>query len=310
MSATTKAHNLDIHMYSLKELLALFNTDYNISFDYLKRAKKQVLMTHPDKSKLPAYYFLFYKKAFDIVVNFYNNQNKQSQQINAENTTYVPTSVSNTDKSTTKQVVNAINNMNKREFQDKFNTLFENTMVKKQNNTRNEWFSKDEPIYDTQDNVNANNMGQMFDKIKEKQSGMVKYTGVNNLVVNSGSGTNFYDEEDDNDDTYVTSDPFSKLKYDDLRKVHKDETILAVSERDFNKVKQYKSVDHIMRERGSQSLTPIEKQEAERMLSIQEQQYRERMMNKGHSANLQTMQYAEKNKAVLSQFLRLTNSTT
>jgi hypothetical protein len=46
------------------------------------------------------------------------------------------------------------------------------------------------------------------------------------------------------------------------------------------------------------------------MLSIQEQQYRERMMNKGHSANLQTMQYAEKNKAVLSQFLRLTNSTT
>jgi hypothetical protein len=57
-------------------------------------------------------------------------------------------------------------------------------------------------------------------------------------------------------------------------------------------------------------LTPIEKQEAERMLSIQEQQYRERMMNKGHSANLQTMQYAEKNKAVLSQFLRLTNSTT
>jgi hypothetical protein len=296
-------------MYSLKDLLALFHTDYNINLEDLKRAKKQVLMTHPDKSKLPAEYFLFYKKAFDIVVNFYNNQNKQTQKPNAENTTYVPTSVSDNNKNTTKQIKNAITNMNAREFQDKFNTIFENNMVKKTNSSRNEWFSKDEPVFDNQEDVNAKNMGQIFDKIKEKQSGLVRYTGVNNLVVNSGSGSNFY-EEDEDDDTYVTSDPFSKLKFDDLRKVHKNETVLAVSERDFNKVKQYASVDHFMRERGNQSLTPLEKPEAEKMLSMKEQQYRERMMNKEHSSHLQTIQYAEKNKAVLSQFLRLTNSST
>jgi hypothetical protein len=179
-------------------------------------------------------------------------------------------------------------------------------MVKKTNNTRNEWFSKDDQIYESSDDVNSKNMGQIFDKIKDKQSGMVKYKGVENLVVNSGSGSNLYDDDDDNDDKYVTSDPFSKLKFDDLRKVHKDETVLSVSERDYNKVKKYSSVDHFMRERGNQTLTPLEKQEAERMLSIQEQQYRERMMNKEHSSNLQTMQFAEKNKAVLSQFLRLT----
>jgi hypothetical protein len=295
-------------MYSLKDLLALFHTDYNINLEDLKRAKKQVLMTHPDKSKLPAEYFLFYKKAFDIVVNFYNNQNKQTQKPSAENTTYVPASVSDNNKNTTKQIKSAINNMNAQEFQDKFNTIFENNMVKKTNSSRNEWFSKDEPVFDNKDDVNANNMGQIFDKIKEKQSGLVRYTGVNNLVVNSGSGSNFY-EEDEDDDTYVTSDPFSKLKFDDLRKVHKNETVLAVSERDFNKVKQYASVDHFMRERGNQSLTPLEKPEAEKMLSMKEQQYRERMMNKEHSSHLQTIQYAEKNKAVLSQFLRLTNSS-
>jgi hypothetical protein len=295
-------------MYSLKDLLALFHTDYNINLEDLKRAKKQVLMTHPDKSKLPAEYFLFYKKAFDIVVNFYNNQNKQTQKPNAENTTYVPAAISDTNKNTTKQIKSAITNMNVREFQDKFNTIFENNMVKKTNTSRNEWFSKDEPVFDNQEDVNAKNMGQIFDKIKEKQSGLVRYTGVNNLVVNSGSGSNFY-EEDEDDDTYVTSDPFSKLKFDDLRKVHKNETVLAVSERDFNKVKQYASVDHFMRERGNQSLTPLEKPEAEKMLSMKEQQYRERMMNKEHSSHLQTIQYAEKNKAVLSQFLRLTNSS-
>ena len=31
-------------------------------------------------------------------------------------------------------------------------------------------------------------------------------------------------EEDDN--SYVTSDPFGKLKFDDLRKVHRDQSVL------------------------------------------------------------------------------------
>ena len=306
MSTTDKGYNLDIHMYSLKDLLALFDTDYDITMDDLKRAKKKVLMTHPDKSKLPAEYFLFYKKAFDVVVNFYNNQNKQSQKPTSENTTYAPASMSDTSNTTAKQIKSAINELDKREFQEKFNTLFENNMVKKTNGARNEWFSKDEPVYENQEDVNAKNMGQIFDKIKEKQSGLVRYTGVNNLVASSGG--NLYDDDED-DETYVTSDPFSKLKFDDLRKVHKDETVLAVSERDFNNVKQYSSVDHFMRERGNQSLTPLEKPEAEKLLSMQERQYRERMMNKEHSSHLQTIQYAEKNKAVLSQFLRLTNSS-
>ena len=40
-------------MYSLSEVLNLFDLDYDISMDGLKRAKKRVLMMHPDKSKLP-----------------------------------------------------------------------------------------------------------------------------------------------------------------------------------------------------------------------------------------------------------------
>ena len=55
-------HNLDIHMYSLKDILDLFDLDYDINIDDLKRAKKKVLMTHPDKSRLDAKYFYFTKK--------------------------------------------------------------------------------------------------------------------------------------------------------------------------------------------------------------------------------------------------------
>jgi len=305
MYIMSKAHNLNIHMYSLDEILELFQLSYDISMEDLKRAKKIVLMTHPDKSRLPSEYFLFYKKAFDVVIRFYENQTKQNQTITSENTTYRPTA-QNTNKSTTQQVSNAIKEMSSREFQQKFNQLFEENMQQKPDPSRNEWFSKDAALHTIDEPVNSKNMGQMFDRIKEKQASVVKYRGVENLVLSGG--TKLYENEDeDEDDMYVECDPFSKLKFDDLRKVHKDQTVFAVSERDYNNVPKYSSVDHFMRERGRQTLTPLEKQDAEQLLQHQEQMYRQKMMNKEYADSLRTSQYEEKNKAVLSNFLRLSN---
>ena len=149
-------------------------------------------------------------------------------------------------------------------------------------------------------------MGQVFERFKQETSGAVlaKYKGVENL--GGSSGTGFYDD-DDTDDKYVTCDPFSKLKFDDLRKVHKEQTIFAVSERDIEKVPVYSSVDHYNRERSKQMSGPLEKEEAERMLSEQERQYRESMMKKEHAAKLRSMEYEQKNKSVLANFLRLGN---
>ena len=43
-------HNLNIQEYSLEEVLGLFDLhSYDISIEDLKRAKKKVLMLHPDK---------------------------------------------------------------------------------------------------------------------------------------------------------------------------------------------------------------------------------------------------------------------
>ena len=298
-----KDHNLNIHMYSLEELLGLFNLTYNISHDDLNRAKKVVLMTHPDKSKLDSKYFLFYKKAFDIIVRFYDNQNKQNQKISSNNTAYTPHTNNEDDNRTVKKVSSVINEMSKREFQDKFNDLFEKNMATKVDESRNEWFKNDEPSYITNETVNSSNMGKIFNSIKDQQTGLVKYRGVENIIANQSSTSNFY--EDDDEDVYVTSDPFSKLKFDDLRKVHKDETVFSVSERDYQNVKKYSSVDHFMRERGQQSTTPLSKPEAERILAQNDQLYREKMMKKEYSSNLKNMEYEEKNKSVLSNFLRI-----
>tara|TARA_B110000879_G_C11143746_1_gene501473 strand:- start:854 stop:1768 length:915 start_codon:yes stop_codon:yes gene_type:complete len=297
-------HNLNIHMYSLEDLLGLFDLTYNISQDDLKRAKKVVLRTHPDKSKLDSKYFLFYKKAFDVVVRFYDNQNKQNQKITPNSTAYTPNENDDDDNRTVKKVSSVINEMAKGEFQDKFNDLFEKNMATKVDESRNEWFKNDDPSYTTNQTVNSSNMGQIFNSIKDQQTGLVKYRGVENIISNRSSTSNFYEDNDD-DDNYVTSDPFSKLKFDDLRKVHKDETVFSVSERDYQNVTKYSSVDHFMRERGQQSTTPLSKPESERMLAQQDQIYREKMMKKEYSSNLKNMEYEEKNKSVLSNFLRI-----
>jgi len=65
-----KEHNLSIHMYSLEELLGLFDLTYNISYDDLKRAKKVVLITHPDKSIFFFNDSPFYKIAINLIARF------------------------------------------------------------------------------------------------------------------------------------------------------------------------------------------------------------------------------------------------
>jgi hypothetical protein len=303
MSTTIKAHNLNIHMYKLNEILDLFGLSYDINIEDLKRAKKIVLMTHPDKSKLGPEYFLFYKKAFDIIVQFYENQTKQNRPISKEEMKYQTMNANGYDKVTSKKIINTINEMSTNEFQKRFNELFEENMTSKPNITKNDWFTKEDTIYQMPENVNSKNIGQVFQRFKDENSNVVlsKYRGVESINIQSGTG--YYEE--DEDDQYVSCDPFSKLKFDDLRKVHKDQTIFAVGENDYQKVPQFSSVDHYVRERSKVNMTPLKKEEAELLLSEQDRQYRETMMKKEHTAKLKSMEYEQKNKVVLGNFMRL-----
>jgi hypothetical protein len=302
-----KNHNLEISTYSLNDILGLFDLTYNISIYDLKRAKKTVLMTHPDKSKLGPEYFLFYKKAFDIVLRFYEQQQKENQEVPKEEIKYVTDNHSTYDKNTNKKITSAISEMSTEEFHRNFNRLFDENMAKKQDESRNAWFKEDDPSIIIDETVTKQNMGEIFEKVKEKQSTMIlsQYRGVENLYV--GGGTRLYEDLEDNTDEYVTCDPFSKLKFDDLRKVHKDQSVIAVSERDFSKVPQYKSVDHFMRERGKQSVVPLDKIQAESILENNEKNYRERMMQMEHLSGLRSMENEEKKKSILAGFLRIGN---
>ena len=298
-------HNLDIQTYSLEELLGLFGlTTYNISTNDLRQAKKRVLMLHPDKSKLESKYFLFYKKAFDVIVQFYDNQNRQHKQVDGKELVYRPTE--DNDTSTSDNINKQINEISKSDFQDKFNRLFEsNNMGNRPDTTQNEWFKQEENDFNIPEGkISRSEMGDAFNRVKHQSNSLIKYNGVQEMLHTTSAGNSSLYEDNDQ---YVSCDPFGKLQYDDLRKVHRDQTVLAVSEHDFDQSKTYKSVDEFNRARSQYSYDPLEKEKATTMLQEQERIMNEQMMQKEYKSKLQTQQYAEKNKTVLASFLQLKN---
>jgi hypothetical protein len=296
-------HNLDILQYSYDDLLQLFDLDdkiREITMDDIKQAKMKVLRLHPDKSKLDAKYFLFYKKALDKIVFFYNNNNRQNQKV--ENIDYTTDNINGT-------AIQPLVADKEGKFLKWFNNRFNEITTKKAkpDDDRNGWFAKEEPVYNVETNVLQSNISNAMNTMKQKTNQLANYKGVENLV-SSSCGTNFFEDVDDDDANqyeYISTDPFSQLKYDDLRKVHKDQSIFAVSENDFAKYTPRASVEDLVKERGSQPLTPMNTKWAEALLAETEQQKIERYKQLSQKGNRNTDEYEQQNNSNIATFLRL-----
>lgn len=305
-------HNLDISTYSFRELLNLFELDpHHVSPEALKHAKKKVLRMHPDKSKLPPEYFLFYKKAFSVIVHMYENTIKTSQEVPMDrDMEYIPEKA--IPEISTKQIRKTIEKIDTTQFQTQFNRLFEEHHATQIDPERNRWFQEEDPMYEEVSRVQTvGQMGDALNSIKQRSHQMIVHRDIQPLSSTQGSISggrgNFYDHEKEDEDTmgdYITSDPFSKLKFDDLRKVHKDQTVFSVNERDIDKVPRYNSVDAYQRARGN-GYVPMESSEANQLLESQERMYQEKMRQKQYQSQLRTMESEQKNKTVLSNFLRI-----
>jgi hypothetical protein len=291
------SHNLNIQSYNLTELFQLLDLPLAPTKEQMFLAKKKVLLFHPDKSHLPNEYFLFYKQAFDIALKYYEDQNRQNREITEENTTY---RTKDTDPSIKEKISGQSFNPTK------FNEIFENKMMEKRE-YQNQWFQDSAPAVSLAEQVSSSkNIDSVFEKMKEKKQSMVVHREFQNF--NYTAGGKFYDNDEEDRNEYISSDPFSKLKFDDLRKVHKDQTIFDVGESDFKKVNVFDSVDHYMRERDKAPVIPLETQKAERLFQENERRMKEKHLNHLHESNLKTMRYADKNKEILSAFMQLENT--
>ena len=68
--------DLNIDNYDLDDLLNLFKLNHDFSRDDIRNAKKIVMKTHPDKSRMDKKYFLFFSSAYKIIYSIHEFRDK------------------------------------------------------------------------------------------------------------------------------------------------------------------------------------------------------------------------------------------
>jgi hypothetical protein len=201
--------------------------------------------------------------------------------------------------------------MSPEDFNEKFNELFSNEVISRDDKYVNDWFTSDEdnPHSAKLPPVTMENMGDNFDRFRNMNSGMVKYNNkIEDMQSAGGMHLGSFHDADINDKSqYLSSNVFSKLQYDDLRKVHKDETIFSVSEKDFDKTKNYANSDDYLND--ANNYKHVSKANNETLLKMEAAKFHKRMMEKEHISRTKVQENQEKNKTILSSFLQLMNVT-
>ena len=302
-----RVHNLDIRQYSLDEIYALFGIRREtIKIEDLKKAKHRVLMTHPDKSGMPPDYFIFYKKALEVIATDYAELNRVEQSNNRMNqlqqNNYEYSHGGGEEEARLRAVAEKTTSGDK--FARDFNRIFEEQMHQKVDESRNDWFKDDRAAYDTS-KVSKSNMTQSIEEIKRQQRALACYTGGVREITHH-LGTQLY-EDPGSEQQHITTDPFAKLKFEDLRRVHKDETVFQVSESDYQNQPTFKNVEEYGRARSSQQFDQISKEQSERILQQREQERASRIQQYQRQAYEQGMENERKQEAVRAMFLRLSN---
>lgn len=295
-----RAHNLNIQKYSYKELLSIFGLPENYGEMELKQAKKKVLMMHPDKSNYPDEYFIFYRDAFNIILENYRMRVRTEQELPTEPTVYTTELRENVNLSypnPNPNIQHRISKMSNEAFHAKFNELYDTHIAQKVDEEKFKWFKEDTAYLNKKINPKD---GTAFEEIKQQQykNGLIKYNGVQDYGYIAGSS--IYGE-DYPENQYISTDPFSKLKFDDVRKVHRDQTVFSISERDIANSTSYANVEQCQQAR-SQNIAPLQESEALRLIKQKQEQEQIMAARRIHAMKMKEEEMKQKTSLVEKYF--------
>lgn len=262
----SKSKDLNIDNYELNDILALFKISADFDENDLKAAKKIVLKTHPDKSGLEAEYFLFYSKAYRVLFSIWEFKNKSKSKDNTDLKSYKETQDSFFDKNKKKTLDTFLSKeglKDQKTFNKWFNTQFEKNKMEREDESTGygDWLKSNEDIEEER-NVPYSQIGEEIEKKKRQLQAVIVHDGINDLQSSYQGATDLLDSAPS---TY-SSDLFSNLGYEDLRKAH-TETVIPVTVEDYNNVKKFRNMDEYNRFRNSQNVAPLSEIQAQQYLS-------------------------------------------
>ena len=256
--------NLNIDDYSREELYRLFGLSSSavLTEENMRHAKKIVLKTHPDKSRLENKYFVFFSSAYKRLYQIYQFQHKCTKSSSAS--TDYEKGESEYYDAPNKVVLDKMFDMktelkNPNQFNQWFNAQFEKHRIDDPiEHGYGDWLKTDEDIVYTPQHINKDAMGREMDKRKKELQQLTPYTGINyNMGTSSVVGSSLM--EYNNNFSSVSSN--NSMGYTDLKQAYV-ESVIPVTDDDFHKVQKFKSVNEYKQHRDNANLKPLSKEEA------------------------------------------------
>jgi hypothetical protein len=246
--------DLNIDNYNLDDLLGLFKLGYNFTENDMKQAKRIVLKTHPDKSKMDKKYFLFFSRAYKVL---YSIHQFRTQSNSDKSTVYT------IEKDEAKEKF--IKSISKTEnFHKVFNEFFDNNYIRTDDikTGYGDWLKSDEDLNDDKIS-NMTQMNETFEKKKNTMRALAKKEEIKNT-----SNESYLNLSGNTPESYSSS-LFSNLQYEDLKKAHV-ETVIPVSRQDYEEKQKFSNMNDLKMYRDTDNMAPVSLQQSKQLLKNQQ----------------------------------------
>jgi hypothetical protein len=299
--------DLDLNNYTLDDLLHLFHIPANFDEEDLKQAKKMVLMTHPDKSHLDAKYFRFYSQAYKQLFSIWEFKRKQQNQNKSfqidDNRKENHKNEHSLEKEQ-KKALDRVLSKKPEQFNQWFNEQFERARLQTEEdeNGYGSWLTSNEDLDSSNDVNSVADMAKEMERKKAQIRSLTLYQEVEDLFATGVSASQL----GGNAPTSYSSDLFSSLPYEDLRKAH-TETVIPVTMEDYHNRRHFSSVDEYKRDRSLQdrSTSMLSEQQSLEYLRSKERKEEKAATERAYQMAKQAEEAEKKNKDFWSRILRI-----
>ena len=292
--------DLDIQNYDLEDILNVFHLNYGFNENDLKKAYKMVLRTHPDKSGYDAKVFIFFKQAYGVLSKiYYINTKKPSKTYNQQSTM-------TTQKRERIKLLKKLNGKSVKDFNKWFNDAFEKVKVfdDEQDTGYGDWYKTQNDTQKYNKVSSVSEFGREFEKQRQQCKSITLYNGLQEIGNTGGNG---YNLDRTTAPTEYSSDIFSKLRYEDLKKAH-TETVIPITREDLSNVRTASNINDLKQRRETQNTAPLSLQESKRFLEKKARMTNQQDTNRIYNIMKRDEKIAKRSEQWWSQYRPLENA--
>ena len=285
--------DLNIENYDLNDLLQLFKLDFDFAAEDLKKVKKTVMQTHPDKSGLDKKYFLFFTSAYKIIFSIHEFRHKSDNKQSTEYTV---------EKDEEKELL--LKKMkNQPNFNKIFNELFEKHRIKDDENETGygDWLKSDDNM-DSR-STTMSQMNASFEQKKREVRELVPFQEIEE----AGTGAASHFDLTRDKPTYYSSSLFSNLQYEDLKKAHV-ESVVPVTQDDYLSRPKFKNVLEMQEHPDYKDVNPLSLDQANEYLQQRQSYQNKNDVQRAYKLAKQDEVARKANQGWMSGFKQLTGS--